>query len=302
MKNSVKFTLFLVFTLFFTFEAQAQNAEWIRVQSNNGEFSIEVPAQYKYFYDKEGFSVSVDNTNYQVKEMNMVNAYKEATLLSVETYEVQKGAIKAFYPFNKKAKEFTDFKLDTLTAKQYVEKNDKFYSKSMYFYTKKQIFVITAASRIGETSVMKHFFDSIIYNPNTKNQPKSEAIAFSSLKVAMIDLQFPKEAEVKIEEKSETPKIEIQKDENPNKFIIVSKPKAAFVDSARARNVQGLIRLKVLFSQDGFIPKIEVTKSLPEGLLRQTIFAAIRIKFLPVEKDGNPQSVTKTVEYSFTLY
>lgn len=301
MKNSIKFSLLLIFTLTLTFEIQAQSSEWIRVQSNNGEFSIEVPSQYNFFYDKVGFSVSVDSTNYQVKEMNMLNAYKEATLLSVETYESQKDAIKAFYPF-KKNKELTDFKLNTLTAKQYVEKNDNFYFKSLYFHTKKQIFVITAASRKGETAVMKHFFDSIIYNPNSKNQVKSEAISFSSLKVSMIDLQFPKEEETKIEKKNETPKIEKRKDESLNKFTIVTKPKAAFVDSARARNVQGLIRLKILFSQDGFIPKIEVIKSLPEGLLRQTIFAVIRIKFLPEEKDGVSQSVTKTIEYNFTLY
>ncbi len=301
MKNSIKFILFLTFTLIFGLKTYAQNSEWIRVQSNNGEFSIEVPAQHNFFYDKQGFQVSIDSSDYKVKEMNLLNAYKDSTLLSVETYEAQKDALKALYPF-KNTKELTDFKIDTLTAKQYVEKKDNFYSKSLYFYSKKNIFLITAASRNGETAVMKHFFDSIIYNSEIKIQTKSGGIPFSSLNLNTMELKFLKEPKRKIDKKSEIPKTEPLEDENPNKLIIISKPKPAFVDSARARGVQGLIQFKVLFSQDGFIPKIEVTKSLPEGLLRQTVFAAIRIKFLPVEKNGNPQSTTKTIEYNFTLY
>jgi hypothetical protein len=60
--------------------------------------------------------------------------------------------------------------------------------------------------------------------------------------------------------------------------------------------------LKIVFAENGFIPKIEATQVLPDGLLRQAVFAAIRIKFLPEEKDDIPQTITKTVEYSFAIY
>lgn len=289
--------LSLIFFAFISIAfAQEKASEWIRVQSDNGEFSIEVPTQNNYFYDKEGFSVSEDNSNYRVKEMNLLNAFKEKTLLSVEIYEAKKDALKTFYPFRKTG-ELSDFKLDTLTAKQHIDKKDDFYSKTLYFHSKKHIYIITAASRNGETTAMKHFFDSIIFKSDTKNETNSGAILFSSLKATMIDLRITKGSEAKTEKKIKAPK-----DDGLSKLILVSKPKPAYVDSARMRGVQGLIRMKTLFSQDGFMPKIEVTKSLPEGLLRQTVFAALRIKFLPEEKDGNPQNVTKTIEYNFTLY
>lgn len=296
MKYSIKFILILIFTLIFSFEIQAQNSEWIRVQSDNGEFSIEVPAKNNYFYDKEGFSITEDRSDYKLKEMNLLNAYKDKTLLSVETYEAKKDALKGFYRLEK-GENLSDFKLGTFTAKQFIRKKENFYSNTLYFYSKKHIYIVTAASRIDETIAMKHFFNSIIFKSDSKNEPNSEAIPFSSLKVTMIDLKIAKESEAKTEKKIAAPK-----DDSLNKLFIVSKPKPSFTDSARMRGVQGLIRLKTLFSQDGFVPKIEVTKSLPEGLLRQTVFAALRIKFLPEEKDGNPQSVTKTIEYNFTLY
>ncbi len=302
MKKIAQVLPLIFFVFISTTFAQETITKWIRVQSNNGEFSIEVPTQSNYFYDKEVFTIGIDSSTYYLKEMSMINAYKEKTLLSFETYAAKKDALKGFYQPDKGKNNIVDIKLNTITAKQVIYKKDNIYSKSLYFYSKKNIFVVTAVSKNGETSAMKHFFDSIIFNADTKTQPNAAAVPFSSLNVTAIDLKFPKESEAKTEKKVEIPKDEIPKDENLNKLTIISKPKPAYTDSARARGVQGLIRLKVLFSQDGFMPKIEVSKSLPEGLLRQVIFSAIRIKFLPEEKDGNPQSVTKTIEYNFTLY
>ena len=289
-----------VFSLiFFAFTAIAvaqenQSTKWFRVQSNNGEFSIEVPTKNNYFYDKDGFSASIDQSDFKLKEMNLLNSYTEKTLLSIETYEANKDALRTFYKSHRTGK-ISDFKLNSSVAKEHIDKQNNFYSKTFYFYSKKYIYIITAASRNGETMAMKHFFDSIMFNSDNKTD--SAIVPFSSLRLTTIDLKITNESEAKTGKKVETPK-----DNSLSSLIIISKPPPSFVDSARSRGVQGLIRMNALFSLDGFIPKIEVTKSLPEGLLRQTVFAALRIKFLPMEKDGNPQSVTKTIEYNFTLY
>lgn len=66
--------------------------------------------------------------------------------------------------------------------------------------------------------------------------------------------------------------------------------------------VTGTIRVRLTFAKDGFVSKIVVLKSLPEGLLRQSLFAALRIKFLPKMKDGSPETVIKMVEYKFDIY
>jgi len=55
-----------------------------------------------------------------------------------------------------------------------------------------------------------------------------------------------------------------------------------------------------LFS--GQIGSVEATKELPDGLTEQAILAAKRIKFSPARQNGRPITVTKQVEYSFSIY
>jgi hypothetical protein len=53
---------------------------------------------------------------------------------------------------------------------------------------------------------------------------------------------------------------------------------------------------------NGSIPDITVLKTLPEGLLRQAVFAALRTKFIPKEKDGLPIATKSTFEFGFHIY
>lgn len=83
---------------------------------------------------------------------------------------------------------------------------------------------------------------------------------------------------------------------------ILSKPRAFYTDTARNNNVQGNIRLKVEFKKNGKIGKISVVSGLPDGLNEQAIKAAEQIRFEPQSKNGKPITVTKIVNYNFTLY
>lgn len=84
-----KISLFVICVLAFSFSVQAQNADWVRVQSNNGEFSIEMPKNLTYFYDKDGFSLSQGgNRDHQYSEMQMLNGSSGKTVMIVEIYRV----------------------------------------------------------------------------------------------------------------------------------------------------------------------------------------------------------------------
>lgn len=51
------FLALLVLTSFMAVEAQVGSTDkWTRVQSDNGEFSIEVPDNYSYVFDRTGYS------------------------------------------------------------------------------------------------------------------------------------------------------------------------------------------------------------------------------------------------------
>lgn len=290
--------------IFFAFTsiafAQEKVSEWVRVQSNNGEFSIEVPAKHNFFYDKDGFVVSDYPNRFEVKEMNMLNAYPEKTLVSFESYKANKKALDIMRKDDSRKGKSSEFKRENYSIKQVVIKTDKSYTVRQYFNSKDFIYVLTAASREGETQIMKRFLDSLVFNPNS-TQRNPTAIQFAYLKVTIpeIDSNPPP---IKAPDKSSVSKPKPPKDENALPIIILIKQSPSFTDSARFTGEDGIIRLRTTFSADGSITKVELNKTLGEGLLRQAFFAVLRVKFLATEKDGKPQAITRIVEYNFTLY
>ncbi len=60
--------------------------------------------------------------------------------------------------------------------------------------------------------------------------------------------------------------------------------------------------LRVTFLADGRIGEVTPVAGLPLGLTANAIAAAKDIKFSPALKNGVPVSVTKMVQYSFTIY
>ncbi len=83
---------------------------------------------------------------------------------------------------------------------------------------------------------------------------------------------------------------------------IISKPRPGYTDAARTANIQGTVILRVTFLASGQIGSISSVKGLPNGLTEQAIAAARRITFEPAKRDGVGQSVTKQIEYSFSIY
>ena len=83
---------------------------------------------------------------------------------------------------------------------------------------------------------------------------------------------------------------------------ILSKARADYTDAARLENVEGTVRLRVTFLSTGEIGSITPVSGLPYGLTEQAIAAARQIKFQPATRSGVPVSVTKLVEYNFSLF
>lgn len=83
---------------------------------------------------------------------------------------------------------------------------------------------------------------------------------------------------------------------------ILSKPRPGYTDSARQANIQGTVILRVTFLGSGGIGSISTVKGLPNGLTEQAIAAARRINFDPAKRDGIGQTVTKQIEYTFSIY
>lgn len=83
---------------------------------------------------------------------------------------------------------------------------------------------------------------------------------------------------------------------------ILSKPRPGYTDAARQANIQGTVILRVTFLASGQIGSIAPVKGLPSGLTEQAIAAARRISFEPAKRNGIGQSVTRQIEYTFSIY
>lgn len=85
-------------------------------------------------------------------------------------------------------------------------------------------------------------------------------------------------------------------------LTLLSMPRPAYTDVARFYGVSGFVDLRINFLSSGQIESISRMKKLPFGLTEQAIDAAKRIQFEPAYSKGNPITVTKIVQYTFTIY
>jgi TonB family protein len=63
-----------------------------------------------------------------------------------------------------------------------------------------------------------------------------------------------------------------------------------------------VVRLRVTFLASGQIGSVSPVSGLSYGLTEQAIAAAKQIRFEPAKVNGVPQTVTKQIEYSFSIY
>jgi hypothetical protein len=304
----VIFTFILMALAQWTVDAQnapaGRVAGWIRVQSDNGEFSVEVPAEYGFFADKDGFSIGGSSGEYLLREMNMLNAFQEKTLVSFESYRAPKSALDVMREIDKQSGDgkTSEIKTAEYKIKQVVFETADSYTVKRYLSSKNHIYVMTAAARGGETPAMKRYLDSLVFKPGAKAPaPALDAVSFAALKATPIEIETkPAPATTPVDSRPGLPPAD--PNEKIAKLVIISKPRVSYTEAARQKYEQGVVAMRIAFAKEGRISKIVILRSLREGLLRQSVFAALRIKFLPQEINNGPVTVTKLVEYSFSIY
>ena len=131
--------------------AQENNAgEWVRVQSDNGEFSIEFPAASDFFRDNGGFYISRERESYRLTEMRMLNAFYEKTLLSFEIYKTDspKAVADTIADRDEKSGKQSEVKIGEAKFKQVVLEKGNRYAVRRFYTSKDYVYILTAASRV----------------------------------------------------------------------------------------------------------------------------------------------------------
>jgi TonB family protein len=83
---------------------------------------------------------------------------------------------------------------------------------------------------------------------------------------------------------------------------VTYKPRPSYTEEARKNQINGTVRLKVVFTANGTIGSITPVSSLGYGLTEQAIAAARNMRFEPAKRGGVPYTVSKVVEFNFNLY
>src|SRR5215203_1119769 len=78
--------------------------------------------------------------------------------------------------------------------------------------------------------------------------------------------------------------------------------KAGTNNETQSSASEGVIRLRVTFLASGEIGEITVVSGQSDDLIRQAIEAARKMKFEPKLINGVATTVTKTVEFRFTIF
>jgi TonB family protein len=82
---------------------------------------------------------------------------------------------------------------------------------------------------------------------------------------------------------------------------ITFKPKPDYTEEGRKKQINGEVRLQVLFSADGRVRVLHVVEGLGYGLDEQAVKAAEQIKFKPAVQEGRPVDSTALVHIIFEL-
>ena len=288
--------------------AASAQTDWVRVQSDDGEFSAEVPQRHRYFYDEDGFTLTSASSTLPLKRMEMITAYTGTTLLSVERFRASKDGLARLIEVDRpaagsKTRETSETARNGLKFRQIVAQSDKFYMVRRYFYTRDHGYVLTSASRGGETPEMRRFLDSVAVALKQPAAADPGAVRMSTLHRSAIEVVDLTRQQPAPPQPTGAPLLSLKKPGPLDKpIVIISKQLVSYTEAARAARVSGTIVLRLDLDVDGSIPKVALMRVLPEGLTRQAVMAAMRCKFLPAEVDGKPVMTSRSIEYTFSIY
>ncbi len=88
---------------------------------------------------------------------------------------------------------------------------------------------------------------------------------------------------------------------NSTPVEILSKPKPAYTDEARAKKIEGEVSLQVIFTASGEVKVQRVVQGLGYGLDDSAQAAARQIRFRPAQQNGQPVDSTAIVHIVFEL-
>ena len=300
--NKILLVIWLVFaTSNLAFTQTTSNSDWKTYMLVNKEFSLEMPIgkTMRGFGEKSvRYGVIADDTYFFVFSDSLKTPMQTKIVLEFIKANKMVGNSSAVGSLIGEKFSFADA--------------DGFYQTILTVQTKAGSYVFQTISEIENNPMVERFFATIQFN-------ESLAENSSPSKVEDENITAPSYPEIDPNKSSDnrsgagndngTGNGDRLKKINPplltnhtEPLKILSRLGVKYTDLARSYLISGTIRLRITFLASGEIGAVEVVKKLPFGLTVNAVNAARETKFEPAIKEGIPYSVTKVIDYSFSLY
>ena len=264
--------------------AQTDPADWHRYSVRNEKFSVALPAQPSFDYQRR----HVDARRERVEITLSVFADGIVYLIRVFGNPSPRQSLESFigdhassgYRINPKSK--GDLTVEGVDGKTFLF--SRIDGATQFFSTGDRLFQFAAFGAPQDDARVTRFFSSVslVNNKDAYKLPDEMPSTPTSGR------DTP--------EKIFTPK-EVDKTHQP---ILMFAPE--YTEAAREAKIEGTVVLKCTLSANGQITSISVVSGLPHGLTERGIAAARKLKFIPAMKDGKYVSISTQMVMTFKLY
>ncbi|MDQ3748447.1 MAG: energy transducer TonB [Acidobacteriota bacterium] len=194
---------------------------------------------------------------------------------------------------------------------------DGFYQTILIVQTKAGSYVFQTLSETENNSSVEHFFANIQFNETSGEESSSLDNADENVPAPNSPESNPKKSSANgsgrgndagegngsgIESGGLKKAIPPVATNQTASLKILSMPGTKYTNLARYYEISGTIQLRVTFLENGEIGTVEAVKKLPFGLTVEAVNSARRIRFEPELKDGKAYTVTKLLQYGFSIY
>lgn len=289
--------LILLLAIFFGRIASAQQTDqWIILSGPKDELLIEVPANYLVY--KTDASTRITST-YRSATFEIVKQKTDSPKRSVRMLD---------YP-RERSTHSESFEIGNFVGKRYVYDYEDSFTIRMDLGSSKSYYIVTATAKKNDNAAIKKFLLSIrlqgkpVYEGMAGNSP-GPRVPIAEMKTSHLIADALKQTESSGDIKFDTVDEErkVYDDRLSRDLVIIDKPKPVYTDEARRRDKQGRIHARIEFLHNGRIGTVVIDPRLDKGLAWNVATVVKKIKFLPSEVDGKPISVTRVLEYTFSIY
>ncbi len=294
-------SIFCLLAIFAIGQIEPEN--WQTYSPENEEFSVEmpvIPIGGIHITDK---NKRVFNGKYQTFANGNYYFIHSENIKNNSLDDELKNLLKSYQSSE------INFQFGGLTGKKYTFADDEgFYQQILIINSKNRFYIFHAVSEIKDDETLNRFFNSLKFFEAKEQLTLNDE---NTKRAKFFEQQMPNNRNYETNSAKDNPVIKNNPPINspiPNSTVSTNKPviqtfkitkqqSASYTDLARYYGIMGAVRLKVTFLANGTIGAISVRKKLPFGLTNQSIKAAKSVEFV-----AGSVTVSKTIEYGFTLY